>query len=111
MLITERGGTLLRRSRDGRVNRVAGVPPVFAQGQGGLFDVLVPRDFAKTRALVLSYAKAQPGGAGTAVAVAGSAETAVGCWTCARFSSPTPAATPRGISAGGWWRPRMALCS
>lgn len=70
VLITERDGRLLRLDGAGRVSRIGGVPNVHASGQGGLFDVLVPRDFATRRELILSYAKAQRGGAGTAVAVA-----------------------------------------
>jgi len=41
---------------------------VHARGQGGLLDVLVPRDFAQSRTLFFSYAKRQGSGAGTAVA-------------------------------------------
>lgn len=67
VLITERGGRLWRLA-GGRRREVTGVPPVHARGQGGLLDVLVPRDFAETRALFFSYARRQRGGAGTAVA-------------------------------------------
>ena len=68
VLITERGGTLQRLSPDGRLMPVSGVPKVHAKGQGGLLDVLVPRDFAQTRHVFLSYARKQNGSAGTAVA-------------------------------------------
>lgn len=67
ILVTERGGRLWRLS-DGKRRAVAGVGEVWARGQGGLLDVLVPRDFAKTRTLFFTFAKPQPGGAGTAVA-------------------------------------------
>ena len=67
VLVTERGGRLLL-SRDGEVQEVAGVPRVAARGQGGLLDLLVPRDFAQTRTLFFTYARPQPNGAGTAVA-------------------------------------------
>jgi len=68
LLITERDGRLLYVS-DGRAQRVAGVPDVAAVGQGGLLDVLVPRDFAATRAVYLTFARPQRGGgAGTALA-------------------------------------------
>lgn len=69
VLVTERRGTLWRVS-DGSRHEVRGVGPVVAQGQGGLLDVLIPRDFQTTRQLYFSYSKEQPGGAGTAVAVA-----------------------------------------
>ena len=71
-LITERRGRLLL-VQDGQarsVQGVRGVPDVAAQGQGGLLDVMVPRDFATSRAVFLTYAKVQPGGgAGTALSV------------------------------------------
>jgi glucose/arabinose dehydrogenase len=66
LLITERDGRLLHWS-DGRLAEVPGVPTVVAEGQGGLLDVLVPRDFAQTREVVFSYSKPQPKGAGTAI--------------------------------------------
>ena len=67
-LVTERGGRLLRID-DGQVSSVGGVPDVVAQGQGGLLDVMVPRDFAQSRDVFLTYAKEQGRRAGTAVAV------------------------------------------
>lgn len=68
VLVTERGGRLLNIS-DGRAKTVRGTPDVAAAGQGGLLDVMVPRDFAQSREVFLSYAKPQSGGAGTALAV------------------------------------------
>ena len=68
-LVTERGGALLH-VRNGTARRVSGVPRVAAVGQGGLLDVMVPRDFATSRAVFLSFSRSEPGGgAGTAVAV------------------------------------------
>ncbi|MEL6233281.1 MAG: PQQ-dependent sugar dehydrogenase [Pseudomonadota bacterium] len=75
-LVTERDGRLSRFSAEGgRAVPVAGVPEVAARGQGGLFDVMVPRDFAATRAVYLVWAKRQRGGAGTALGVGRLAET------------------------------------
>ncbi|WP_170368448.1 PQQ-dependent sugar dehydrogenase [Ruegeria arenilitoris] len=68
-LVTERDGQLLL-ARDGKATKVQGVPKVAAQGQGGLLDVTVARDFDRTREVFLSFSKPQSGGAGTAVAVA-----------------------------------------
>ncbi|MBT0956874.1 PQQ-dependent sugar dehydrogenase [Alphaproteobacteria bacterium KMM 3653] len=69
-LVTERDGRLLHRSNDGAVQEVSGVPRVFAQGQGGLLDVMVPRDFAQSRRIYLSFAAPQAGGgAGTALGI------------------------------------------
>ena len=69
VVITERRGTLWRRTDDD-MHEVRGVPGVVARGQGGLLDVLVPRDFASSRQLFFSYSKQQSEGSGTAVAVA-----------------------------------------
>lgn len=69
-LVTERGGRLVHLGADGRVQTVQGVPAVWAQGQGGLFDIVVARDFATTRTVFLSFAEPRDGGAGTALAVA-----------------------------------------
>ena len=68
MLITERPGRL-RIVRDGVLlpDPVTGVPEVFAQGQGGLFDVLPHPDFATNRWLYLSYARPKGDGSTTAV--------------------------------------------
>jgi aldose sugar dehydrogenase len=67
VLITERDGALLH-VRNGRSNKLRGVPKVAAKGQGGLLDVMVPRDFATSREVFLSFSKRQGGGAGTALA-------------------------------------------
>ena len=68
MLITERPGRL-RIVRDGNLlpDPVPGVPEVFAQGQGGLFDVLPHPDFADNNVLFISYAKPVEGGSTTSV--------------------------------------------
>ncbi len=67
-LVTERDGDLVHVAA-GKADRVTGVPKVYASGQGGLLDVMIPRDFSRTREVFLSYSKRQQGGAGTAVAV------------------------------------------
>ena len=69
MLVTERPGRLRLLSGDGRLSEpLAGVPRVFARGQGGLLDVALGPDFASSRLVYLSYAEAGDGGASTAVA-------------------------------------------
>jgi glucose/arabinose dehydrogenase len=57
ILVTERPGRL-RMIRSGVLDPrpIAGVPPVFAAGQGGLLDVTVDPDFATHRSIYLSYA-------------------------------------------------------
>jgi len=61
-LVTERAGRLrvLEPQPGGgstlRPEPVAGVPPVMAQGQAGLFDLLLDPDFARNGRLFISYA-------------------------------------------------------
>ena len=71
-LVTERDGRLRRIAADGAVSApIAGVPEVFAQGQGGLLDVVLAPDFDNSRRIYLSYAEPGEGDtAGTAVAMA-----------------------------------------
>ncbi|MGI9394711.1 MAG: PQQ-dependent sugar dehydrogenase, partial [Boseongicola sp.] len=66
ILITERGGQLLY-AQGGQKHQVSGLPSVAAVGQGGLLDVLVPRDFASQREIFLSYSKPQSSESGTAL--------------------------------------------
>jgi glucose/arabinose dehydrogenase len=71
-LVTERPGRLRHVAADGTVSApLAGVPVVFAEGQGGLLDVVLAPDFARSRRIYLSYAEpGDAGSAGTAVATA-----------------------------------------
>ncbi|QAX29605.1 PQQ-dependent sugar dehydrogenase [Leisingera sp. NJS204] len=68
LVVTERDGRLFH-VRAGHKERIKGVPPVAAEGQGGLLDVMVPRDFAQSREIFLTFARRQGRGAGTALAV------------------------------------------
>ena len=79
-LITERPGRLRRISADGTLSEpLAGVPEVFAEGQGGLLDVVLAPDFATSKRIYLSYAEPGEGGAaGTAVAIATLGSNALG---------------------------------
>ena len=67
ILITERNGRLLILD-NGQAKTVSGLGRIAARGQGGLLDILVPRDFAQTRELLFTLSKPQQGGAGTALA-------------------------------------------
>ncbi|MBE1293355.1 MAG: PQQ-dependent sugar dehydrogenase [Rhodobacteraceae bacterium] len=67
LLITEKRGKLLHVNASGKRSTVKGLPAIHVQGQGGLLDVIVARDFAQSRTIFLTYAKKQEGGAGTAV--------------------------------------------
>ena len=66
-LITERAGRLLLVKGAAR-KEIAGVPRVFASGQGGLLEVALHPKFAENRVLYLSYAEPGGDGAGTALA-------------------------------------------
>jgi glucose/arabinose dehydrogenase len=69
MLVTERPGRLRLVASDGRLSEpLAGVPRVYASGQGGLLDVALSPNFDKDRLVFLSFAEPGDGGAGTAVA-------------------------------------------
>ena len=71
-LVTERPGRLRRIDAHGKVSApLAGVPEVFAEGQGGLLDVVLDPAFASNKRIWLSYAEpGDDGSAGTAVATA-----------------------------------------
>ncbi len=101
MLVTEKPGRLRVVSADGRVVSapVTGVPAVDAAGQGGLFDVAVPSDFATSRRIYLSYAEpgvgAEAGRNGTAVgtAVLSADATALTQWRVIFRQSPKVASS------------------
>lgn len=68
LLVTERPGRLRIVSADGRLSApVAGVPAVYAEGQGGLLDVTLDPGFADNKLIYLSFSEAGNGSAGTAV--------------------------------------------
>jgi glucose/arabinose dehydrogenase len=69
-LVTERPGHLRRVSGSGAVSApIKGVPAVYAQGQGGLLDVVLAPDYATSQRIFISYAEpGENGTAGTAVA-------------------------------------------
>jgi glucose/arabinose dehydrogenase len=69
MLVTERPGRL-RLVREGRLveRPVAGVPEVWAEGQGGLLEVALHPEFASNRYVYLTYSKPMQAGATTALA-------------------------------------------
>ncbi len=68
MLVTERPGRLRYVDDSGSVSKpLAGVPEVYARGQGGLLDVALDTDFENNRLVYLSYAQPGKGGGGTAV--------------------------------------------
>ena len=66
VLITERAGRLLLIAQGVR-REVSGMPAVFAEGQGGLLDIMVPQDFTTSRELWFTFAAPLGSGAATAV--------------------------------------------
>lgn len=68
MLVTERPGRLRLVGRDGTLSPpLAGVPKVFARGQGGLLDIALDRDFASNATVYFCFAEPGEGGARTSL--------------------------------------------
>jgi glucose/arabinose dehydrogenase len=69
MLVTERPGRLRIVTREGQISApAAGLPEVWASGQGGLLDAIADRDFARNAAIYFCFAERVSGGGRTAVA-------------------------------------------
>ncbi len=69
MLVTERPGRMRIVTRGGELSPpLAGVPDVYAQGQAGMMDVMLGRDFEKNRTVYFCYAEHADGGGRIAVA-------------------------------------------
>ncbi|MEZ5912082.1 MAG: PQQ-dependent sugar dehydrogenase [Paracoccaceae bacterium] len=77
-LVTERdsGRLLLFAGPDAEPVALSGLPKVAAVGQGGLLDVMVPRDFAESREIYLSHSVDGFRNLATALASAGFPRTA-----------------------------------
>lgn len=67
VLVTERDRARLSLWQGGRLQALTGGPQVRGGGQGGLLDILVPRDFATSREIWLTYSVAARRGAATAI--------------------------------------------
>src|SRR5260370_19525901 len=69
MLVTERPGRMRIVAKDGALSpALAGVPKVFASGQGGLHDVALHRGFAHNHTIYFCYAEPVEGRGRTALA-------------------------------------------
>ena len=68
MLVTEKDGRMLLVSADGRQRREAYRAAVDTAGQGGLMDVALAPDFARSRRVYFSFTEAGPGGKGVVLA-------------------------------------------
>ena len=68
-LVTEKVGTLRRVAADGSLSDpISGVPEISDRKQGGLLDVAIAPDFARSGVIYLTYAKPVDGGTVTAAA-------------------------------------------
>src|SRR5687768_8543832 len=69
ILITERDGEI-RIVKDGKLldEKIQGVPPVYAKGQGGLLDIQLHPDFKGNAFIYLSYSKPLADSGGTVIA-------------------------------------------
>ncbi|MFL5001376.1 MAG: PQQ-dependent sugar dehydrogenase [Xanthobacteraceae bacterium] len=77
LVVTERAGRMRIVGKDGKLSpALAGVPQVFARGQGGLHDVMLDRDYAQNNTLYFCFAESASGGARTALARAKLIDTA-----------------------------------
>ena len=69
MLVTERPGRMRIVAADGKLSpALAGVPKVFASGQGGLHDVVLDRGYAQNQVVYFCYAEPVDGGGRTTLA-------------------------------------------
>ncbi len=70
ILVTQKGGELVKVTKDGKVSEpIEGVPEVWANGQGGLLDVALDPDFEENSLVYLTYSEpGEAGKAGTAAA-------------------------------------------
>jgi glucose/arabinose dehydrogenase len=69
MLVTERPGRMRIVGKDDKLSpALAGVPRVFARGQGGLHDVMLDRDYAQNSTIYFCFAQPANGGGRTALA-------------------------------------------
>lgn len=57
MLVTDKNGKFYHVKKDGSKTSVQGVPPVWYQSQGGLFDVVLDPHFTQNKFVYLSYSK------------------------------------------------------
>ena len=55
ILVTERSGKLYKKMGKNKLDTIAGLPPVLAEGQGGLLDIVLHPQFIKNKFIYLSY--------------------------------------------------------
>jgi glucose/arabinose dehydrogenase len=108
LLVTERPGRLrrVRLSEDGRGHLepkpVAGLPEVYARGQGGLLDISLDPDFGKNKRIYLSYAHGSRTANRTRVARAVYQQDRLGDWQVIFETNVTKFGTQHFGSRFGW---------
>jgi aldose sugar dehydrogenase len=106
LLVTERPGRVRLVARDGQVSPpLGGVPAVEARGQGGLLDVALAPDFARTREVYLCHAMVVQGGALTRLVRARLSPDA----TALEGAAPILDATPPQEQGRNHWGCRIAF--
>lgn len=71
LLVNERPGRMRIVTADGKLGQpLTGLPEIFANGQGGLLDVVTAPDFATSKKIYFSYSEPGKGGNSTAVSSA-----------------------------------------
>src|SRR5262245_18855797 len=69
MLVTERPGRIRIVDKDGHLSApIAGMPKVYARGEGGLLDLTLDPNFASNSLIYFAFAEPGAGGAATSVA-------------------------------------------
>jgi aldose sugar dehydrogenase len=59
LLVTDRDGDLWKVGKDNKKAKITGIPEVLAQGQGGLFEVLLHPKYEENGWIYLSFAKSK----------------------------------------------------
>ena len=70
MLVTEKTGAIQLVTQSGEKAAVANVPPVLAQGQGGMFGIYLSPAYASDHTVFITYAEPGEGGSSLALAKA-----------------------------------------
>ena len=82
LLFTRREGKAgLVNVATGQVRQLTGIPPVYAEGQGGLLDVAVPPDFQREGWIYFTYSKPVDGEGATTLARARLQQDRLTDWT------------------------------
>lgn len=112
MPITLKGGQLrLWQPDKGLSDPLTGVPKVWANGQGGLLDVVLAPDFERSRRVWLSFAETdREGKAGTAVGYGRLVTISNTCKDFRPFFANSQSSLPETILVDVWYLMATAIC-